>query len=677
VSEARIGVDTGGTFTDLVRLGVDGEHLEFAKVPSRPDAPPAAIDHGLGELGSAAPELTIGTTTALNAVLQRRGPRVVLITNAGFEDVPFIGRLDKAKLYDVHWRKPAPLVRCEDCIGIEVRTDRHGRIVQDFTGAVAEGLRADLARYAEDPDVAIAVCLLFSYLNPGLERRVRDVCGAVLPRVPVSLSSEVSPVWREFERATTTVVDAFVKPAMQSYVELVIGIARERLETSRCNLLASNGGFVLADRVMRRPAQMLMSGLAGGVIGARAIANQIGVASVFTLDMGGTSCDIGLIAEGAQLYVDECTIEFGLPVTLPTVAVTTIGAGGGSIAWVDRGGLLHVGPQSAGADPGPAAYRRGGKLPTVTDADLLLGRLDPDFFLGGSMAIDVRAAAAAIVPIADQLGLSVHAAALAIVETVDENMANAIRLIGVDRGIDLRTFSLMALGGAGPLHARAVASRLGMRTVYVPRHPGVVSALGAATAQARVDHFQTFYMRSDALQLSHLAAAQDATRRLAISELERSVSVADSSIIQSAQLRYLGQNHELELVLPATAGDFDGWEQLLERFHAEHRSQYGFALDDEPVELTGLRATALRPEPNRELSYSPDSSERRRFERRAVWFRREEADDCAVLARAHLDQATATGPAVIEEHDSTVLLHPGDTLEVIKASVLQITIGAR
>ncbi len=670
---ARIGIDTGGTFTDFVLFDEDGGTFRVAKVPSTPDDPSRAIHAGLQELlgPDGAHQVVVGTTVATNAVIERRGPEVLFLTNEGFEDVPFIARLDKERLYDLHWRKPKPLVRRRDCVGVRGRLDHRGRVLEPLD---EDGLAALLERLeAEGEEPVVAVSYLFSYLNPEHERRTAAVLAERLPDLTVSLSHEVSPVWREYERASTTIADAFVKRVIERYVDGVGAVIEADTGLERWNLLASNGGFLRADQARRRPAQLLLSGLAGGVIGARFFAAAAEFPSVFSLDMGGTSCDLGLVLDGAEQYASEFDLAWGLPVSIPCVAVSTIGAGGGSIAWIDRGGLLRVGPRSAGAEPGPVAYGQGGDEPTLTDANLTVGRLDPGYFLGGAMALDLDAARSAYSALGAELGFSVEAAAAAAIRIADENMANAVRLIAVERGLDPRDFALIAFGGAGPLHARAVAERLEIPTVLIPPHPGLCSAFGAAIAQARVDRMQTTYARSDAVDLVSLAATQARLQEEAVAELRRNVDVAEPALRRSADLRYAGQNYELEVVLPD--GDLDEcWDELLERFAVDHERQYGFSLPGEPVELINLRITAMRPDgpvplvAERHEEWSPG--------RREVWFDADQPVDCPIYRRASLlPGATLDGPAVIEEADSTTLVFPGDRLVVHGSGVLVLAVG--
>ncbi|HEX4571802.1 MAG TPA: hydantoinase/oxoprolinase family protein, partial [Dongiaceae bacterium] len=642
-----LGIDTGGTFTDFVLVDEAQGAVTTAKVPSTPGDPAAAIAAGLARLEGVerVERLVIGTTVATNAVLQRRGPTILYVTNRGFEDVPFIARMDKARIYDLHWQKPKPLVRRRHCFGIGGRFDTHGREIVPLEAGELEELARKAAALAGE-EVAVAICCLFAYLDGKHEQAAAAAVRKALPQAHISLSHEVSPLWREYERASTTIADAFIKPVVSRYVQGVGRVIEEKLSARRWNLLASNGGYLRADQAERRPAQLLVSGLAGGVIGGRYYADLAGAKRAFTLDIGGTSTDIGLVLEGGQQYAAEFDIDFGIPVTIPCVAVRTIGAGGGSIAWIDKGGLLHVGPQSAGAEPGPVAYGRGGIEPTVTDANLVLGRLDPDFFLGGAMSLDLEAARRALTKLGEALSLSAEQTALAVIRTVDENMANAIRLIAVERGLDTRDFALIAFGGAGPLHARAVAERLGIATVIVPPHPGLCSAFGAAIAEARVDRVQTLFTRSDNADIPVVAEALKRLKAGAVEELRRSVEAAAPEIRASADMRYAGQNYELEVAMPEGEMNAAAWEALMTRFGEAHERQYGFALPGEPVELINLRVTALRPEPPRDFTDLSRGSARPE-RRRAVWFDSGPIEDCRIRHRAGLAAGDpVTGPAV-------------------------------
>jgi N-methylhydantoinase A len=674
---AVLGIDTGGTFTDFVLVERTTGQVRTAKVPSTPANPADAVRTGLEKLGGldGVDHVIVGTTVATNAVIQRQGPDVVVVMNRGFEDVPFIGRMDKELLYDLHWQKPRPLALRRNCIGVAGRFDHHGEELEPLGEDGLDELRGELSALDLPDGTAVAVCLLFSYLSDAHEERAGEAIRAALPGAFVSLSHEVSPVWREYERVSTTIADAFVKPMVTGYVERVGEVIRQAGGASRWNMLASNGGYLLAHEALQRPAQLLLSGLAGGVIGARHFAGVAGYPSAFSLDMGGTSSDIGLVLDGDQRYASEFQLAWGVPVTIPCVSVTTIGAGGGSIAWVDRGGLLHVGPQSAGAQPGPVAYGMGGTEPTVTDANLALGRLDAAYFLGGEVEIDGAAAGAALTRLGDELELSTEEAALAVVETTDENMANAIRLIAVEQGLDPRELALIAFGGAGPLHARAVAERLGITTVLVPPHPGLCSAFGAAITEARVDRVQTTFLRSETIDVPRLAAVHRRLVDVTVAELRRSVEVNEPALVCTVAMRYSGQNYELEVPVPEASIDEAAWLALVDRFAAQHEQQYGFSLTDEPVELVNLRVTALRPEPATASAAHAAAAEGAPRSR-PVWFDAGSPVECSILRRDSLAAgAVVHGPAIIEEPDSTTVVFPDDRAEVEPHGTLVITVG--
>ena len=672
-----LGIDAGGTFTDFVLVDHDTGAIATAKVPSTPRDPGEAIAAGLARLEGAqrVDRLIIATTVATNAVIERKGPRVVVVTNRDFEDVLFIGRMDKERIYDLNWRKPKPLVNRRDCLGIGGRFDAHGKELLPLEDAELAALGQRLAAYAGE-EVAVAICCLFSYLDGAHERRAAAAVRSALPAAQVSLSHEVSPLWREYERASTTVADAFVKPVVNRYVERVGSVLDAGVRAPHWNLLASNGGYLRSEQALKRPAQLLISGLAGGVVGGRHFAERTEHSAAFILDMGGTSSDIGLVVSGSQQYTTEFRIDFGIPVTIPCVAVQTIGAGGGSIGWLDKGGFLHVGPRSAGAEPGPAAYARGGAEPTVTDANIVLGRLDPDYFLGGAMPLDAAAARAAVTRLGETLGMAPEPTALAMLRTADENMANAIRLIAVERGLDPRDFSLIAFGGAGPLHGRAVAERLGMRTVIVPPHPGLCSAFGAAIAEARVDRVQTHFTNSEHLDLATLAAAIERLREATVAELRASVQAAEPEIRTSADMRYAGQNYEVEVPLPSGALDAAGWDLTLRRFGEVHAQLYGFDLPGEPVELINLRVITLSPEAPARFTVVPAPG--RPATRREVWFDGDGSVPATILSRAQLAaDGPLVGPAIVEEVDSTTLVYPGDEVRVEASGVMILCCGGR
>ena len=439
---STIGIDTGGTFTDLVAISGDGA-VRVAKHPSTPEAPMRAF---LGVLEKSEipfegiERIVHGTTVATNAILQRTGANIVFITTAGFEDVPFIQRINRKKEYDLHWLKPEPLVRRRNCLGVKERINAQGEVVVPLTADTLAALKIDIeARQQNQAVEAIALCLLFSYINPAHELEVGRFLEEAFPHIPISLSHQVAPIWREYERSSTLLADAFVKPLIQSYCHNIGTALEDNGIKGPCSFLKSDGGTTLLTNAPERPVNILLSGLAGGIVGGKYSAETAGFQNAITLDMGGTSCDVGLVLDGEQQFTTAFEIEWGLPVAIPIIEVRTLGAGGGSIAWIDKGGMLNVGPESAGAVPGPACYGTGGTQATVTDANLVLGRLNPSFFLGGELPLYPALAKEAIEKLANRMGASEQEAATAIVEIADENMTNAIRLLTIERGIDPAT----------------------------------------------------------------------------------------------------------------------------------------------------------------------------------------------------------------------------------------------
>ena len=612
---AALGIDTGGTFTDLVALGADGS-VRVAKAPSTPDAPLGALLSVLDKAavpGAAIERIVHGTTVATNTVLQRRGAEVLYVTTAGFEDIPFIQRINRKSEYDLHWLKPRPLVQRRNCLAVAERIDAQGEVLVPLEAAAMEQLAAQVAERSAE---AIAICLLFSYLNPAHELELGAFLERRFPSIPVSLSHRVAPLWREYERSSTTVADAYLKPLLSGYCGSIGDALRERRVNGPCSLLKSDGGTTGLTQAPERPVDLLLSGLAGGVIGGAHFAREAGFQQAITLDMGGTSCDVGLLLEGEPQFTTDYEIEWGLPVAIPVIEVRTLGAGGGSIARIDKGGMLAVGPESAGARPGPGCYGTGGGDATVTDANLVLGRLNPDFFLGGELQLHPERAAAVIDPLARPLGLQREAAAQAVVDLADENMTNAIRLLTIERGIDPRDFVLVAFGGAGPLHAAAIAAKLGIRRVVVPPHPGLCSAFGAALARLRVERMQTLGMRHAVVDEADLAARFQAMLQAGRREIEAEGLRGAPRERLGLSMRYAQQNYEQDVEYRFA----DGLPAAVARFHRRHEEFFGYQFPDHPVELVHLKAsvaeTAAEPPPALAAPAAAAAAARRRSSRR-------------------------------------------------------------
>jgi len=632
VSPARIGVDVGGTFTDLVAL-VDGQVLT-AKVPSTP----ADQSEGVRAALEAAQVREVeafahGMTVATNALLERAGARTALVTTEGFRDVIEIARQDRPSLYDLTARRPPPLVPRELRFTVRERMGPDGVVAELEPASVEEAVAA--LREAEVE--AVAVCLLFAFLHPEHERAVGAAVREALPDVHVSLSSEVLPEMREYERFATTAADAYLAPRLAAYLERLGGRAREA-GTPPPLVMQSSGGVVALEVAAREAAGCVLSGPAGGVVGAAAVARASGYEDVLTFDMGGTSTDVAPVVGGEAETTTEAVVA-GVPIKLPMVDVHTVSAGGGSIAWADAGGALRVGPRSAGADPGPAAYGRGGEGATVTDANLALGLLPDGAELGGEVTLSAERARAALAALGDELGLDALETAHGVVRVANAEMARALRVISVERGLDPREFALVAFGGAGGLHACALAEELGISTVLLPRAAGVLSALGLAISDVRRDLVRPF-----------LGAIDPEALEPAFAELEAAVDLeGEPALRRRADLRYAGQSFELTV-------EADDLGALADRFHAAHEQRYGYRMPEEPVSLVNLRVVATLPVDRPELRAGEGEAERSR--RRAhvdgKWL---EVD---VLGGGGLAAGTRVeGPAIVELPEATLLARPG------------------
>jgi N-methylhydantoinase A len=670
----RVGIDTGGTFTDLVAVDDDGRSF-LAKVPSDPADPVATVAAALREATIEPGEIesvVVGTTIGINAVLTRRGARVLYLTTKGFEDIPYIQRINRKHHYDFHWRKPTPLVRRRDCLGVTERLDEAGNVLVPLdVQALDEALGQIDSR---DSDTAVAVCLLFSYLNPEHELRVREAIEARRPGLPVSLSHEVAPIWREYERGTTVTVDAFTKPLFDGYVDGLSRALEEAGAGGTWSLLKSNGGRALASETRSRPAHLLLSGIAGGGIGGAHVARGAGVDRALALDMGGTSCDVCVILEGEPLYSSDFELEFGFPVSVPSVSTRTIGAGGGSIGWVDPGGFLQVGPQSAGAVPGPACYGRGGEEATITDANLVLGRLDPAFFLGGQLPLDQALASSAIGRLGARLERQAVETASAMVQVCNENMANAIRILTVEQGTDPREHSLIAFGGAGPTHACEIAEALDIRHVLVPPAPGLCSAFGALAASVRIDSVRSVHLtdvRTTAAEIASVFADLEQQARADFA----AQGVGEEPVVRRlAAMRYQGQNYEQEVPFPAGEIDDGALRDAYERYGGLYQEFYGYRLDGIPIELVRLAVIAMGEAPSfGRLPGVPQPGDDRSA-KRDVFFPAGGFVAARIVRREALGAGTElAGPAIVEFMDSTVVVPPGWALLTREDGILEVT----
>ncbi|HEV8583797.1 MAG TPA: hydantoinase/oxoprolinase family protein, partial [Methylomirabilota bacterium] len=590
----QIGVDIGGTFTDIVALDRGGR-LALAKVPSTPkdllEGIAAATTKVLALAGAAPGDVERfihGTTIATNAILEQKGAVTAILTTEGFEDVLELGRMKRSRMYDLGMDPEVPtfLAPRRRRVGIRERLDARGRVLvplhEEDVRAAAERLRAQGVQ-------AIAVCYLFSFVNPAHERRTREIVAEVAPEISVSLSSDVDPTFREYERLCVTAFDAYLGPVVKRYLaglaDTLTGLGVSGVPL----IMRSRGGIVSAALAAREPVTLFLSGPAGGVIGAAFAAERSGVADFVSLDMGGTSNDVAVVRAGRPLLAAEGAIG-PYPVRTPMVDVNTIGAGGGSIAWLDGAGGLRVGPQSAGAEPGPACYGRGGDRPAVTDASVLLGYLNPANFAGGALRLDVGAAQAAVAGIAGRLGLDAVATAAGIHRVVNARMADQIRLMTIQRGHDPRGFTLVLLGGAGPVHGVALAEELGLPDVLVPEAPGVLSAFGLLAAAIEHHHTRTLpgvVEQADLAAVNACLSELDAAGRARMHE-ER-VPADAVQVAYEADMRYVGQAYELPVPITAPLAR-ERLATVVAAFHAVHERVYGYARTGQPVEFVNFRA---------------------------------------------------------------------------------------
>jgi N-methylhydantoinase A len=659
VSRFRVSVDIGGTFTDFVLHDQEAGRAFTGKVLSTPRNPAEGVISGLTQLIADPRQIEFivhGTTVGLNAFLERRGTRVLLITTDGFKDVYTIARGDRKKLYDLHYAKPKPLVPPSDIHPVRERVRWDGTIQLPLCADDFDPIVEKIVAEAID---AVAICFLHANVNPIHELEARRIILERLPQVSVSLSHEVAREWREYERTSSVVLNAYIAPVTQGYLKSLEAQIAERGVLVHLHVMQSNGGVMTSTAAQRIPIQTLLSGPVGGTIGGRALSVALDRPNLLCVDMGGTSFDVSLIIGGNLSVSTETALE-GLPVLMSIVDIHTIGAGGGSLAWLEAG-ALRVGPRSAGAAPGPACYRLGGTQPTVTDANLLLGRLNPNYFLGGAMTLDLTASQRAIGTVAMQLGLDGEALAEGMLAIVNAKMADAMRTITIRRGIDPRDYSLVAFGGAGPMHAVALAEELDISEVIVPWAPGTFSAWGMLQGDIRHDLARTFY--------APLADTSPGTIEAIFADLEeqgrqvlRAEEVPEEQMlfVCTADMRYVGQEYFVNMVVPHEEPISDrSVASIIERFHDVYQVRYGHSTPGAPLELVNLRVVAIGSLPGRIEGFQPAASEGVEPQRRQVVFDGV-AHDATIFERRTLPLGFAfKGPAIVEEETATTAVPPG------------------
>lgn len=652
VGRRAVAVDIGGTFTDLVAASSTGEVLtgKALTTPGHLSTGVLEVLDQVVESGSEVEFFVHGTTAGLNALLEHKYAPVGLLTTKGFRDVYEIGRANRPAMYDLHYHRPPPLVPRRHRLEIVERMSAAGHPV---TPLDEDSVAKAIDELATAGIRSVAVVFLHSYRNPVHEIRCEQIINAQYPEINVSLSHRIANEWREYERTSTTVVNAAIAPTVRTYLAELEDKLGDRGVTSSIHIMQSNGGMTTAARAREQPVNTLLSGPVGGAIAASNLARRAGSSSAIAIDMGGTSFDVSLCIDGRPLIAREAMLE-GQPLILPVIDVETIGAGGGSVAWESAGGL-RVGPRSAGAEPGPACYGRGGTEPTVTDANVHLGRVNPRYFLGGRMALHPELAGDALGRLARQLGLDEDRLAEGILDVINARMAGLIRQITVGRGLDPRQFSMVAFGGAGPMHAVFLAEELGIETVLVPHSPGTFSANGMLEAEVRHDLVHPYFARWDQMDRAQVADATASLARSARQLLEEDgLDTKSAALDPSVDLRYVGQEHFLTL----PAGRFD--DKVLKQFHRLYKKTFGHSNPGELVEVVNLRLTAVgtgaHARPNRS---SPKSGSGRPYDTSLVRFHGNAAPTPR-FRRQDLKLGQMVGaPCIIDEESCTTVVPDG------------------
>ena len=669
----RIGVDSGGTFTDICLFDDTSGRVEVWKVSSTPADPSQGIAQGvaegIGRVGGDPGEVAYfghGTTVGTNALIQHKGVRTGLVTTDGFRDLLELGRQKRPELYDMQADKPPILVARDLRLGVPERIRHDGRVEI----ALDEQAVREAARALKEAGVqSVAVSFLYGFVSPEHEARAREIVAEVFPEAFLCTGHEVAPEFREYERLSTAVVNAYLGPVMQGYIRRLADRLAELGLTATPHLTQSNGGVIGFEQAARLPVRTVLSGPSTGVVAAQEIGRAIGIPDLITFDMGGTSTDVALL-QGGQCRLTGEAVVHGYPIKAPMLDIHTVGAGGGSIAHVDNGGLLKVGPRSCGAFPGPVCYGKGNTEPATTDANVVLQTLNPEYLLGGRMQVDQSLSKAAIGRLADQLGMELMETAQGIISVVTANMAKAIRVISVQRGHDPRDYALFACGGAGPLHAARLARELDISRIVVPRNPGILCAMGLLLTDLRADFATTrlTLLGEDAIPVLEAAFAGLETQAGAWFE-EEGVAPAERRLNRTVDMRYAGQNYELPVALPE--GKLDGTTllALAEGFAEAHRRQYGFVAEGEPVQLVTFRTEAVglvaKASFQPQADAGPDASAAV-MGSREVWL--PEAGGfvpCRVYDRDGLRCGNVIeGPAIVEQMDATTLILPGMTARV-------------
>lgn len=662
----RIAIDTGGTFTDVLLWDSQSGAIATRKVPSTPAHPEEAFLTGVAQLGVEPASIAFlghGTTVAINTLVQRKGAPTGLITTAGFRDVLEIQRTNRPDMYNLFYRKPIPLVPRN------LRLEATERMMADGTVQTPLDLatvRTAVETLRQQGVKALAICFLNAYINPAHEEAAAALVRAEYPDLEVTASCEVAREWREYERTATAVLNAYLTLSVRSYLGSLTGRMGEQGFDGSVLLTKSDGGLTLAESAGEQPVGMLMSGPAGGVLGAAEYGRIIEQPNLITFDIGGTTCDVSLIKDGQPLLVRDRLVE-GYPVLAPFIDIHSIGAGGGTIAWADQTGMLRVGPHSAGAEPGPACYGRGGTEPTITDAYVILGLIDPSAFLGGKMPLNPDLAWRAFEGLAQKVGLSVEACARGALTILDHTMVAALRVVSIERGHDPRDFTLMAFGGAGALHLGSLGRELGMKRGLAPRYPSLFSAWGILAADIRHSNTRTLNRMTGEVMPAQLNELIGELHKEGAAQLDRDGVAADARhFALSMDMRYVGQEHSVNVPGPLAFNE-QALRALVEQFHSVHEQAYTYRLPNDPALITNLRLDAIGRQPTPTLTPWPvqGTAADAWIGQRAVRFDAAEPLPTPIYARERLGVGVQlTGPCIVEEETSATVLLPGQTLQV-------------
>ena len=666
----RVGIDVGGTFTDITILDEKTGKISAIKIPSTIEDQSIGVINGLQKMNTSFPleEITYmihGTTVATNALLERKGAKTAFITTEGFRDILYIGRQTRPHIYDFWAKKPAPVIPRSDSYEIPERIDFAGDILKPLDKMKAIEV---IEKIRQKNFESIAVSFLHSYINPEHELKMRELIIKNIPDVYITLSSEVLPEYREYERASTITINAYLQPPIKRYMSRLEDRKNQLNIRPKIHIMQSNGGIISIENASNQSVRTIFSGPAGGALLGPFIAKQVGIQDVITFDMGGTSLDICLTRKRQLRITNESEID-GLPIRVPMIDIHTLGAGGGSIAWIDAGGILQVGPESAGATPGPACYKKGGTLPTVTDANVALGYINPNYFLGGEMQIDLNLAKQAIEKhIASFFNIGIEEAAAGIIDVVNSNMIRGMRVVSVEKGYDPRNFTLIAFGGAGPLHAAAIARELKMPQVIIPPNPGNASALGFLLSDVRYDYVQTYIVSDKHLEIEKFAQIFDKMKCLAYKDLKaEGFQKQEIRLIYTIDMRYLGQSSELNIPIDFEVKTQEDIQKIVETFHQFHEENYGYRMEDEEVMFVNFRLAAIgevprlikTPQPLEDKDPSKALKGTRKVYLEGNWI------DASIYERKKLKPGNyIKGPAIIEEYGSTTLILQGMDSEI-------------